>query len=260
MTLLFAAILSMATPQIDTTPSSDRTSAQSAKEENQPADQHASPDPSVDELQNNSNKRPQEKKDQGRFLNWIEGNSNVINAASTAIMAIFTVALFITTYLLWKSGEKHSARELRAYVGIGDVRVKKFIAGKIMQAEVTFRNAGQTPAYNLSTRAGIRIAKYPYDEPLSNVPWHEGTATLEPNGSLKLVAPAKRSVTPEDIGTVTSGEEAVYVFVEIRYSDAFGKERFTYFRGYYHAEPFEPIPDSTGVLYLAQTSKYNQST
>jgi hypothetical protein len=41
-------------------------------------------------------------------------------------MATFTIALFIATLLLWIGGERHSERELRAYVFPVEIKVENW--------------------------------------------------------------------------------------------------------------------------------------
>ena len=53
-----------------------------------------------------------------RFVVFVETNDKFVNAISTAVIAAFTLALFVATTALWIAGERHSERELRAYIAL----------------------------------------------------------------------------------------------------------------------------------------------
>lgn len=130
VTLLFACLLALAAPQIEPTPSLQPTPAQSVRKEQQPADKHTAAEPFINKQQTETNQWSTEKENSESNKPWLlkfaDRYGNAINALSTFIMAVFTIALFFTTYLLWKSGEKHSERALRAYISYPKIEVRHF--------------------------------------------------------------------------------------------------------------------------------------
>src|SRR6266478_1196961 len=86
-----------------------------------------------------------------------EHNAEVV-AISTAIIALFTVVLAAFTLLLWFGGERHSERELRAYVSItpGKARINKDTA-QLRGVQCVFKNHGKTPAFKINCIFGMSI-------------------------------------------------------------------------------------------------------
>jgi hypothetical protein len=86
-----------------------------------------------------------------QFVEHVERRSAFYVALSGIAVAGFTLALFIATFLLWFAGERHSERQLRAYVSTssGSMRVVNIAqGGQGFQITIELRNAGQTPGYD----------------------------------------------------------------------------------------------------------------
>src|SRR5437879_2941737 len=75
----------------------------------------AMPEPRSDERQY-ENQDPSSSKN--AFLNWCDKYEVVITLSAAIAVAVFTGLLTLFTVKLWQSGEKHSERELRAYLSI----------------------------------------------------------------------------------------------------------------------------------------------
>jgi len=108
--------------------------------------------------------------------NWLVRNKDTIEAASAITLALFTIALFWSTYGLWDAtgttindARKSSERELRAYVGVErlDFRVTSQVKGYVpidpTASNTTYpdylvvkvKNYGQTPAKNVETKTVV---------------------------------------------------------------------------------------------------------
>src|SRR5437762_8856479 len=96
-----------------------------------------------------------------RFVDYVEHNDKFFVALSSIVMAIFTIALFIATFLLWTGGEKHSERSLRAYVFPSEIKVENFKTQAPIVAFVQVKNSGQTPAYKFTCYANMIVGQYP---------------------------------------------------------------------------------------------------
>jgi hypothetical protein len=89
-----------------------------------------------------------------QFVDHVERRNAVYVALSGIAVAAFTLALFFATWLLWFGGERHSERELRAYVAIagGNIRVANITqGGQGFQIVIELKNSGQTPGYDFTT-------------------------------------------------------------------------------------------------------------
>lgn len=235
-------------------------STQDPQKQSQPSEQHASPDPLIDKQQSEAEQRPDKKEsseeDSSWFLKLTNKYGNAINAISTLVMAIFTVALFFSTHLLWKSGEKHSERELRAYVGVTDasIQASKDPEKALIKAEMTIQNAGQTPAYDFRVIATFDFHEIPRTEfgPY-NKSIKQSRKTLGPGSEVNVPLVASKLLTPDHLKAVKDGKFAFFFYGRAEYRDAFGKERVTDFR--YVADN-----DKTGSLTWTVTEEGNEAS
>ena len=121
-------------------PSSSPEATQAIQEQEQPTQQNSSAQPTIEEQKTESDqgasKPKNDESDKTRFFQFVrEYNAEVI-ALSTAVMAVFTIALCFATGLLWKSGENHSERELQAYVFTNGFQIENFGEGNTPEATI----------------------------------------------------------------------------------------------------------------------------
>lgn len=173
-----------------------------------------------------------------RFIYANASHDNVV-AFGTVVIALFTLTLWWSTSKLWKAGEKHSERELRAYVWVKAIGLHDLEVGKLPYVIVEIRNAGKTPAYNATVTSGCIIfpAELPPDTPFPFTGEQIGSASkmiiyqgAEPPFLSK--APLRASITMPQavVDTLIEGKEArLFVFVLVKYTDAFGTDRETRF-------------------------------
>jgi hypothetical protein len=240
-------------------------SAQNVDEQNQPSNRYESPQPSVEELQKKSNQRADKKENNEavkdglvrKFFQFVREYNAEIVAISTVVMAIFTIALTWSTYLLWKSGEKHSERELRAYLGIaeGDIQQHVDPAKGRLKAQMVIRNTGQTPAYNVRLIASFDFHKIPRTEfaayGIGKI--QQSNATIDPGVEVIVPLVAEKLVSEENFKAVREGRFAFFFYGRIEYRDTFRKERFRNFR-------WIADNDDTGSLAWRVCEEGNEST
>src|SRR5437868_9091936 len=119
--IALVVVICLSTLTLAQSPSPEHSAKQQTRDQNEPRQNNAKADP---ETPPESQDQPQgraavQKKQDGRwnkFIEWTERNDKAVVAISTVIIAAFTAALFAATFLLWFAGERHSERELRAYV------------------------------------------------------------------------------------------------------------------------------------------------
>jgi hypothetical protein len=158
-------------------------------------------------------------------------------------MALFTIVLSVATILLWNSGERHSERELRAYVFPVEIKVENFKEQRPIVAFVKVENSGKTPAYNFTCYAGMVAGPLPQKDLSAAKEANLPVSYLGPGEVMWFTPHGDRLLTAEESKAITHGTAAIYVFGEIRYVDAFEKQRHTTFRtiargehGYMHTE------------------------
>jgi hypothetical protein len=192
------------------------------------------------------------------FLAWCKTYEGAINLLGGVAVALFTAILTIYTIKLWKSGEEHSERELRAYITIPDVFVKYVGTLQPIQAVFEIKNSGQTPAYDLRIFPFMSVDNFPSPNvPSSKHYPTQTTSALGPGEKSGLIIPVKHEMNPADTISVIAGTRAIYVGLEIWCWDIFRKqERCTRYSGYWHGDGTKPHPDAS--LALIQTKEGNQ--
>jgi len=171
---------------------------------------------------------------------------------STALVAVFTGILTWYTILLWKSGEKHSERELRAYIGIDAADFSESQDGKT-KAEIHIKNAGQTPAYDVLVRARFHFYSLPHDDFPEPTPEQQSKVTLFPDCSVTVPVIMETTVSDGNKKAIVAGKSAFFFYGAIKYRDAFGNNRFTNFR-------FIADDDKSGALRWRATEKGNDAS
>lgn len=127
----------------------------------------------------------------------------------------------------------NAIRELRAYLCV-ECSLVVFTDENhrpVPEVQVTLKNFGQTPAYNVRGWIHTWIASYPLTEelPLPEAGFPASNELLGPGAKRVWVNAVKTSpqIPPSDIGTPI---DTLYVYGEVRYCDAFGTQHYTKYR------------------------------
>jgi hypothetical protein len=216
---------------------------------------------------------PPVSNDRSAFFNigaWADDNHAVIEALSTFGVFVFTVALVISTLLLWKAGEKQLAlaadtaqRQLRAYVNPDSITLwdgatltpPQMNRANLPGIVLLWRNTGETPAKNVVSWSRIAVIS-PRVEGRYNPP-----ARLERHFSnvLGRGIPGNRSfwyrraLTPQQIADVGAGRLGIYVYGRLEYQDVFGKAHWTTYKYVYISSVFPPTGTGGGTFNICLT-------
>ena len=190
--------------------------------------------------------------------NWILAGLGVIGG----VLALFTILT-----MRWSS-----ERQLRAYVTvergiianvanpIHNRRDNPETVARIIDpqagptAQITIKNTGQTPAYDLIHWASIDIREYPLTTKLPPMPepehsyWNVLGPTVPEVKTLRMPRP----LTAEEIEGLRNGSRAIYCHGEIRYKDAFKKKRWTRYRCMYVAPACGIVGIGTDLVYCEE--------
>jgi hypothetical protein len=188
---------------------------------------------------------------------WEKTTSDPV-AAFTLVLAISTIGLWVATLGLYIGGERHSERELRAYiVATVQAEVRNFHTAN-PTVLLGFVNAGQTPAHGVRIWTSSGVAKFPLDNPpLAPAGRDPGDSlgVIGPHGSFHTENIPEHPVTADERQAVTEGSAAFFVYGEIFYRDAFGRQRHTRFCHLYQGEVAKR-PNGP----LAHYNKWNEAT
>jgi hypothetical protein len=178
---------------------------------------------------------------------------------TTDPVATFTGLLFAATVLLWwatrglvKGAEQTAERQLRAYVVAEAASIRDADSSQSFGVTVVIHNFGQTPAYKYATSLNVQLVEASTNsitELLTNPKSQQTQASIGP-GAIILANSTLRAFAPAERAALASGTTTLFVFGEIRYTDAFGAARYTRFR-YLYGHPYALGED--GALPMAET-------
>jgi hypothetical protein len=177
-------------------------------------------------------------------------------ARYTHLLAWFTAALAFATILLIVVGiiqarqlSRHAAhtenlvatardtaeRQLRAYLQVTPDQnsVVWINTVHIPACRVFVKNAGQTPAYEVQADGAINPAPFPLREPLSEFlsPEEQFRLVIHPGEGHTINFIGDRLLTEDEVDRLVPGKDLrLYLYGQVRYKDAFGKDRYTRFR------------------------------
>jgi hypothetical protein len=151
--------------------------------------------------------------------------------AATIVIAAFTGTLWWSTHKLWKAGEKHSERQLRAYVNVIDAFITHANDEWSPNFRIKIKNNGQTPAFKVIDRSSVKsvfIGGPPSFNDLPKEVTHcSDLGPGQEHGHTLIIHrdpwQLLKSAIEKHIGTC-------YVFAEITYFDTFGGKHFTRYR------------------------------
>jgi hypothetical protein len=166
----------------------------------------------------------------------LDALSVAITALATIAIAWFTWSLRRSTDKLWDAGEAQRAlseqtaeRQLRAYVFVFNGVAGRDVDGRI-KVDITLRNSGQTPAYDLVHRTAVRLVP---DEAASGYS-EEGITNqkiiIAPTSGVPMTLFSRREFGLDELERYAASELRIVVFGAAVYRDAFDKVRTTNFR------------------------------
>lgn len=122
-------------------------------------------------------------------------------------------------------------KQLRAYVCVESACVK-FPHPQVPEAQVHFKNYGQTPAYYFRGWIHTWFTEHPLSEvlPLAPDDLRKGTELLAPGRRSIFVTPRKPPFHLNFLEQLGTEKLTMYVYGEVYYRDAFGKEQWTKYR------------------------------
>jgi hypothetical protein len=104
---------------------------------------------------------------------------------------------------------------------------------KYLQVDFFFKNAGQTPAYEVEIDVEISPGTFPSPKTLPDfAPLDEPyRLVINPGEAHHLTYTSVRHLTPSEVDQLIPGTDLrLYLYGEVRYRDAFKKDRYTRFR------------------------------
>jgi hypothetical protein len=159
-------------------------------------------------------------------------------AVFTSLLVLVTAGLAVYTWRLWRAtgelvrgADETAKRQLRAYVSIDSDNVLD-ANGKAMPGKfgLVMRNCGQTPAHKITHWTFVGVRPFPLKEPLPGPPINRLSilSVLHPGLTRWIIADVPK-LSDEQRAAILGGTEAIYLWGEVSYLDAFDERRSTTF-------------------------------
>lgn len=134
-------------------------------------------------------------------------------------------------------------RQLRAYVFIDSVRITPVSVGAAPMVKVSFKNFGQTPAYNVMATGRVALVPSFGEAPALTGDSAFNMGTQGPGAVATSSASLDPALTAEQGSKITDGSLTLFAYGLLQYTDAFKKQRFLRYRlrlvrGASEREPF----------------------
>ena len=161
---------------------------------------------------------------------FVRDKKDEILVAFTAILAFSTIFLWVATRALVKSAERTAQRQLRAYVGVEGVSIKKITADEKPFIVIKLKNFGQTPAYDVTHWMDMATAAKGTKRLTLDKKGDGGRAIIDPTHGFSVECTKKTELTIEEARDILADTKRLYFTGRITYRDAFGHKRKTNFR------------------------------
>lgn len=201
-------------------------------------------------------------------FDWAIWGANLVLAPIGLIGACIAIATLRRIERQAKTAEdtlqlmnETAIRQLRAYISVDGASLRTKEANKI-EASVTFKNCGQTPAYRVEPWISLRFEEHPLQIELPPPPADYAITknTVGPQGAVTLTARIELlKMTDMILGTPAC---TAFVYGCVTYKDAFDKTRHTRLRLIYGGpEGTHSTVDKDGneVMMLMQDGEGNDA-
>jgi hypothetical protein len=161
---------------------------------------------------------------------FVDSHSGAFTTLATVAIAAFTLTLWQSTNKLWLAGERHSERELRAYVFVDGGQFDYSSTHEAFRGHLVIKNYGKTPAYDLEVFASVRV--FEPDVPIFDFaqlhPEKSARTPLGPGAEINIDRTIR--ARPNDLQEVIDREKAIFMWGKASYRDAFGNGETLEFR------------------------------
>jgi hypothetical protein len=166
---------------------------------------------------------------------WTVRSVDEHNGLVTALATVFLAYITLRLVRVARDQSVTTRAQLRAYVAVKDADITGLAVGETPVASITFRNSGQTPAYDFYNLANMDIGISPLPEgaeppsPFITLGagkahfTHLGVGILGPSNTANARSCLNGPLTQEEVDSLKSGRSAIYVYGNAWYRDAFGE-------------------------------------
>jgi hypothetical protein len=162
------------------------------------------------------------------FKAWFDAwsLSDKIAVIASVVAFLQFIALIATVFVMRRTAK----RQLRAYIGIAGIDIKKVTLNEKPVMTVLIKNFGQTPAYRVRHWVDCAVVTKGTIKFDLEAKSFSGEATLNPSDTYSVVCVMLEPLTFEQVENILNDVDRLFLVGDIRYRDAFGHRRKTSFR------------------------------
>ena len=149
----------------------------------------------------------------------------------TGILAVSTTGLWVITQFIFRGSEKTSKQQLRAYIFPEEFNMRRFTVNQRPHIQISLKNAGQTPAWNVRCRFDAEILPFPSAEDIITDEV-QSFGCIGPGGYQSLAIELGPLIEADAIA-ISNRTSAIYVAGRVEYEDAFKRPQWLTFRAFY---------------------------
>ena len=168
---------------------------------------------------------------------WLVAIFTGLLVAVTAGLAIYTYRLWGATDRLVTEAKVTSQMQLRAYVSVKNGKISELSTTEHIVAQLTIKNCGNTPAYELQTLAAMTLAEFPLRHDITSQITDKfaddnflSKIILGPDDEAQVTGRFTAPLEDAHKSAIESGASAIYFYGEIRYLDVSKTRQYMKFR------------------------------
>jgi len=172
-----------------------------------------------------------------KFRRWWKDEKVI--AYATLLLALGTIALAVLSRIQITDFREQERRQLRAYIGVilTPLKVNSFVLPNHPSVAFNVRNAGVTPAYDVTYQGESGVEAFPlptkFGFPLESLSTKPTPITLVPRTTLSELGidlTANRPLTSDEFKQLETGQIIrAYFWGTVWYRDAFNEPHYTNF-------------------------------
>jgi hypothetical protein len=154
---------------------------------------------------------------------FVHDRKDEILVAFTVILAFSTIFLWVATRDLVSGAEKAAKSQLRAYVGLAEIKIANCNAGQIPQLTFRIVNYGQTPAYDVHYVHWLAVGEQWGRQSVADL------GTINPGQERYFQRERKALLTEEEFTGIMDDTSPIFTAGTVHYRDAFGRKQSSTF-------------------------------
>jgi hypothetical protein len=165
------------------------------------------------------------KDEQNKFRERMSDSTNHYRDSMNGLAFQLQINAFKETQNSFKFNKEATQKELRAYISISNISLKKFIAGSNILVDAIVSNVGKTPAYKCSTIMGCVITRE-RNPVISKGEVNQLSISTLVSGEKMYPTLDQGEITAASYDAVKNGIAKMFIITQTTFTDIFNKTHY----------------------------------